>query len=141
MIFADADLDRALDATIFQIYSFNGERCTANSRALIESSIFDEFVARLADRTKRVKVGHPLDAATEVGPLIHPEHKARVLDYIEIGQNEGAALVAGGHSVGSEGNYVAPTLFSGDNHMRIAQEEIFGPGFDGDSVSRRGGRA
>jgi 5-carboxymethyl-2-hydroxymuconic-semialdehyde dehydrogenase len=127
VIFSDADLDRALDATVFQIYSFNGERCTANSRALIEESVFDEFTAQLAERTKKVKVGNPLDSSTEVGPLIHPEHKQRVLEYIEIGKKEGARLLAGGHAVGSEGNYVAPTLFGGENEMRIAQEEIFGP--------------
>jgi 5-carboxymethyl-2-hydroxymuconic-semialdehyde dehydrogenase len=127
VIFADADLDRALDATIFQIYSFNGERCTANSRALIERSIFKEFVDHLAARTAKVKVGHPLDPETEVGPLIHPEHRDRVLGYIEIGKREGAQLRAGGSPTGTEGNYVAPTLFTGENHMRIAQEEIFGP--------------
>ncbi len=92
VIFADADLDRALDATIFQIYSFNGERCTANSRALIEESIFDHFTERLAARAARVKVGSPLDPDTEVGPLIHAEHRDRVLGYIEIGKKEGAKL-------------------------------------------------
>ena len=127
IIFADADLDRALDATVFQIYSFNGERCTANSRCLIEQSIFEEFTARLAARTKRVRVGHPLDPATEVGPLIHVEHHRRVLDYIETGKREGARLLAGGNAWGTEGNYVEPTLFAGENQMRIAQEEIFGP--------------
>ena len=127
VIFADADLDRALDAAVFQIYSFNGERCTANSRVLIEESIFDSFVERIAARAANVKVGHPLAIETEVGPLIHPEHRDRVLNYIEIGQREGARLLAGGMPVGSEGNYVAPTLFAGENGMRIAQEEIFGP--------------
>ena len=127
VIFADADLDRALDATVFQIYSFNGERCTANSRALIEESIFDEFTRALAARAAKVKVGSPLDPDTEVGPLIHPEHRDRVLGYIEIGKKEGAKLLVGGERVGSEGNYVSPALFTGENHMRIAQEEIFGP--------------
>lgn len=127
IIFADADLDRALDATVFQIYSFNGERCTANSRALIQESIFGEFVKRIAERAARVKVGDPLDPDTEVGPLIHPEHRDRVLGYVNIGQREGARLVVGGQRVGSEGNYVWPGLFTGENHMRIAQEEIFGP--------------
>jgi len=127
VIFADADLDRALDATVFQIYSFNGERCTANSRALIEESIFDTFVERLAARAARVRVGSPLDPSTEVGPLIHPEHRDRVLSYIEIGKKEGAKLIVGGERVGTEGNYVSPALFTGENHMRIAQEEIFGP--------------
>jgi len=127
IIFEDADLDRATDATIFQIYSFNGERCTANSRALVHQSLLDEFTSRVAERARRVKVGHPLDPATEVGPLIHPEHLARVLDYVRIGQEEGARLVVGGERVGSEGNYLSPGLFVGENHMRIAQEEIFGP--------------
>ncbi len=127
VVFADADLDRALDGTVFQIFSLNGERCTANSRVLIQESIFDDFVARLETRTKAVTVGHPLDPNTEVGPLIHPEHCDRVLDYLDIGKREGARLVAGGYRVGTEGNYVAPTLFTGDNRMRIAQEEIFGP--------------
>jgi 5-carboxymethyl-2-hydroxymuconic-semialdehyde dehydrogenase len=127
VIFADADLDRALDATVFQIYSFNGERCTANSRALIEECVFDEFTAALAARAARVKVGSPLDPDTEVGPLIHPEHRDRVLGYIDTGKQEGAKLLVGGERVGSEGNYVSPALFTGQNHMRIAQEEIFGP--------------
>lgn len=127
VIFADADLDRALDATVFQIYSFNGERCTANSRALIEETIFDGFVERLAARARRVRVGSPLDPDTEVGPLIHPEHRDRVLGYIEIGKKEGAKLIVGGERVGTEGNYVSPALFTGLNQMRIAQEEIFGP--------------
>jgi 5-carboxymethyl-2-hydroxymuconic-semialdehyde dehydrogenase len=127
IIFADADLERALDATVFQIYSFNGERCTANSRALIQSEIFEQFVQQLALRAKAVKVGSPLDPQTEVGPLIHPEHFERVIGYIGIGQKEGAVLRAGGHRIGDKGNYVAPTLFTGENGMRIAQEEIFGP--------------
>ena len=127
IVFADADLDRALDATVFQIYSFNGERCTANSRVLVEKPIFDEFVRRIAKRANSIVVGDPLDAATEVGPLIHPEHRNRVMQYIEIGKQEGAHLLAGGKPVGSAGNYVAPTLFTGENQMRIAQEEIFGP--------------
>jgi len=127
VIFDDADLDRALDATVFQIYSFNGERCTANSRALIQESIFDEFTKRLAARAAKVKVGSPLDPDTEVGPLIHPEHRDRVLGYIEIGKHEGAKLLVGGERVGTAGNYVSPALFTGENYMRIAQEEIFGP--------------
>ena len=127
VIFDDSDLDRALDGTVFQIFSLNGERCTANSRVLIQETIFDAFVSRLEARTRAVTVGHPLDPDTEVGPLIHTEHCARVLEYLEIGQAEGARLVAGGHRVGTEGNYVSPTLFTGTNAMRIAQEEIFGP--------------
>lgn len=127
LIFADAPLERAIDATIFQIYSFNGERCTANSRALVHHSLLDEFVEKVAARAARVKVGHPLDPQTEVGPLIHPEHLERVMGYVALGQQEGAKLVVGGQRVGNEGNYLSPGLFVGENAMRIAQEEIFGP--------------
>jgi 5-carboxymethyl-2-hydroxymuconic-semialdehyde dehydrogenase len=84
-------------------------------------------VEQLAKRAKAVKVGSPLDPNTEVGPLIHPEHFERVMGYIDIGRKEGAELRAGGTRVGDKGNYVAPTLFTGGNDMRVAQEEIFGP--------------
>jgi len=135
LVFADADLERALDAVVFQIYSFNGERCTASSRLLVEERIFEEFVARVAERAGRIRVGHPLDPETEVGPLIHPEHLARVLGYIEAGKGEGARLLVGGERALrsfrgedlSRGNYLLPTLFVGENGMKIAQEEIFGP--------------
>ncbi|HEY3364647.1 MAG TPA: 5-carboxymethyl-2-hydroxymuconate semialdehyde dehydrogenase [Symbiobacteriaceae bacterium] len=130
VVFADADLDAALDAVIFGVYSLNGERCTANSRLLVEASIHDEFVARLAERVARIKVGDPFDEATEVGPLIHQDHWERVLGYIDLGCREGAGVVTGGRRPkGLEaGNYVAPTLLTGvRNHMRVAQEEIFGP--------------
>lgn len=127
LVFADADLERALDAVVFQIYSFNGERCTANSRLLVEESIFDDFVDKVTQRAKNVTVGHPLEPGTEVGPLIHPDHLDRVLGYLEQGKREGADVLAGGHRIGDKGNYLAPTLFVGDNSMTIAREEIFGP--------------
>jgi 5-carboxymethyl-2-hydroxymuconic-semialdehyde dehydrogenase len=126
LVFADADLERALDAVVFQIYSFNGERCTASSRLLVEAPIFERFVEAVAKRAAAIRVGHPLDPATEVGPLIHPEHLARVVGYIELGLAEGASCLAGGKALG-EGNYLAPTLLVGRNEMRVAQEEIFGP--------------
>jgi 5-carboxymethyl-2-hydroxymuconic-semialdehyde dehydrogenase len=135
LVFADADLERALDAVVFQIYSFNGERCTASSRLLVEEGIFEDFVGRVAERAARIRVGHPLDPETEVGPLIHPEHLQRVLGYIEAGKAEGARLLVGGERALtsyrgedlSRGNYLKPTLFVGENGMKIAQEEIFGP--------------
>jgi 5-carboxymethyl-2-hydroxymuconic-semialdehyde dehydrogenase len=130
VVFADADLDAALDAVVFGVYSLNGERCTANSRLLLQDSIYDEFVGRLAERVGRIRVGDPFDERTEVGPLIHREHWQRVMGYIEAGQAEGAVLRAGGvRPAGLEaGNYVAPTLFTGARHeMKITQEEIFGP--------------
>jgi 5-carboxymethyl-2-hydroxymuconic-semialdehyde dehydrogenase len=127
IVFADADLDRALDAVLFMIYSLNGERCTSSSRALVEASIYDEFSERAAERMKKIKVGHPLDPATEIGPLIHPRHVDKVLSYAVAAEKEGATIVGGGRA-GDKGNYVAPTLYLGArNTMKIAQEEIFGP--------------
>ncbi|MEX0365232.1 MAG: 5-carboxymethyl-2-hydroxymuconate semialdehyde dehydrogenase [Ruegeria sp.] len=128
VVFDDADLEAALDAAIFMIYSLNGERCTSSSRLLIQDTIADEFEARLAARAKAIKVGHPLDPNTEVGPLIHPVHRAKVMASFEAAQAEGATIAAGGTRVGETGQFVAPTLFTGaTNDMTIAQDEIFGP--------------
>jgi 5-carboxymethyl-2-hydroxymuconic-semialdehyde dehydrogenase len=128
VVFDDADLDRALDAVIFMIYSLNGERCTSSSRLLVQETIADEFHARLVERVNRIKVGHPLDPATEMGPLIHQTHFDKVMSYVGIGQAEGARLAAGGTRFGDTGWFVRPTLFIGATPaMRIAQEEVFGP--------------
>ncbi len=130
VVFADADLERAADAAVFMIYSLNGERCTSSSRLLVEEAIYDRFTAMVAEKAKRIKVGHPLDPATVVGPLIHPVHEKKVLEYIDIGKAEGATVAAGGAKFDGPGGgcYVSPTLFIGaNNRMRIAQEEIFGP--------------
>lgn len=130
LVFADADLERAVDAVTFMIYSLNGERCTSSSRLLVQESIYDAFVERVAERAAGIQVGHPLDPATEVGPLIHPNHLQKVLGYFAVARQEGACIaVGGGRPAGlAQGNYVAPTLFSrAKAQMRIAQEEIFGP--------------
>ena len=129
LVFADADLDKAADAAAFMIYSLNGERCTSSSRLLVEESIYDTFCAMVADRANRIKVGNPLDPSTVIGPLIHPEHEAKVLSYFEAAKAEGATIAAGGKKVaGLAGCYVQPTLFTQANkQMRISQEEIFGP--------------
>jgi 5-carboxymethyl-2-hydroxymuconic-semialdehyde dehydrogenase len=128
VVFDDADLDRALDAAIFMVYSLNGERCTASSRLLVQRSVHDEFVARLAERVKRIRVGHPLDPDTEIGPLIHKTHLDKVCSYFGIARQEGATIAAGGKPIDGDGLYVEPTLFTGaTNDMRIAREEIFGP--------------
>ncbi|HWB45477.1 MAG TPA: 5-carboxymethyl-2-hydroxymuconate semialdehyde dehydrogenase [Hyphomicrobiaceae bacterium] len=129
IVFDDADLDRALDATLFMIYSLNGERCTSSSRALVQRSIYDGFTAKLAERVKRIKVGHPLDPATEIGPLIHASHVDKVLSFPEHAKKEGAKIVCGGgRAMGGKGNYVEPTLYLDANQsMKIAQDEIFGP--------------
>ncbi|WP_340162272.1 5-carboxymethyl-2-hydroxymuconate semialdehyde dehydrogenase [uncultured Hoeflea sp.] len=128
IVFDDADLDRALDAAIFMIYSLNGERCTSSSRLLVQDSIADEFEARLTERVNNIKVGHPLDPATEIGPLIHKVHFEKVSEYVGIGKTDGAKLAAGGERIGDTGWFIQPTLFTGANTtMRIAQEEVFGP--------------
>lgn len=130
IVFADADLERAADAAVFMIYSLNGERCTSSSRLLVEASVYDRFTDLVAEKAKRIEIGHPLDPKTVVGPLIHPVHEEKVLSYIEIGKSEGAVVAAGGGKFAGPGGgcYVSPTLFTGaTNRMRIAQEEIFGP--------------
>ena len=138
VIFEDADLDRALDAAVFMIFSNNGERCTAGSRILVQQSIYAEFATRFTERAKRIVVGDPLDENTIVGPMISKNHLAKVRSYIELGPKEGATLLCGGTGRPSyapelpahvrAGNFVWPTVFADvDNRMRIAQEEIFGP--------------
>jgi len=129
IVFEDADLDKALDAVLFMIYSLNGERCTSSSRALVQRPIYERFAALAAERVRRIKVGPPLDPATEVGPLIHPRHCEKVLSFPESARKEGAEVaVGGGRAMDGAGNYVQPTLYLGaSNQMRIAQEEIFGP--------------
>ena len=128
IVFDDADLDRALDAAIFMIYSINGERCTSSSRLLIQDTVREEFEAKLVARVNNIKVGHPLDPATEIGPLVTQEHYDKVISYFDIATEDGATVAAGGVKVGGEGYFVRPTLFTNaTNKMRIAQEEIFGP--------------
>ncbi|WP_299417257.1 5-carboxymethyl-2-hydroxymuconate semialdehyde dehydrogenase [uncultured Sulfitobacter sp.] len=128
IVFDDADLDRALDAVIFMIYSINGERCTSSSRLLIQDTIREEFEAKLVARVNNIKVGHPLDPKTEIGPLVSSEHFDKVTSYFDIARSDGATIAAGGETVGDEGYFIRPTLFTNaTNQMRIAQEEIFGP--------------
>ena len=138
VIFADADLDRALDAALFMIFSNNGERCTAGSRILVQQSIYADFAHKFAERAKRITVGDPLDEKTIIGPMISQAHLAKMRSYIELGSQEGATLLCGGIDQPryatelpervKRGNFVWPTVFADvDNRMRIAQEEIFGP--------------
>lgn len=129
VVFADADLDEAIDATIFGVFSLNGERCTAGSRILVQRPIYDEFVERYAQRAKNVRVGLPADPATEVGALVHPEHYGKVMSYVELGKKEGRLVAGGGRpDEFPEGNFVQPTVFADvAPDARIFQEEIFGP--------------
>jgi 5-carboxymethyl-2-hydroxymuconic-semialdehyde dehydrogenase len=134
VIFDDADMDRALDAAVFMIFSNNGERCTAGSRILVQQTVYADFVEKFAERAKRIKVGDPLDESTIIGPMISQAHLAKVRSYIELGPREGATMLCGGLKTPElpdrvkKGNYVMPTVFADvDNGMKIAQEEIFGP--------------
>lgn len=129
IVFDDADFDRALDACTWGIFSFNGERCTANSRLFVQESIYEQFVDALKERIPKIIVGDPLNNETEVGPLIHIEHFNNVKKYIQLAKDEGAEIYSG--EVPKEfgkGNFVPPTLLLNvTNEMRVAQEEIFGP--------------
>ncbi len=128
IVFEDADLDRALDAVVFMIYSLNGQRCTSSSRVLVQRSIHDRFIEKLVERVRKLKVGDPFDPATEVGPLIHQRHLDKVSSYAAIATAGGATIAAGGAPVDGPGFFFEPTLYTGaDMSMRIAQEEIFGP--------------
>ncbi|EJE53070.1 5-carboxymethyl-2-hydroxymuconate semialdehyde dehydrogenase [Acidovorax sp. CF316] len=134
VVFDDADLDRALDAAVFMIFSNNGERCTAGSRILVQKSIYADFAEKFAARARRITVGDPMDDRTIIGPMISPAHLAKVRSYIELGPKEGATLLCGGLGAPElpahlhKGNFVRPTVFADvNNRMQIAQDEIFGP--------------
>ncbi|WP_175674025.1 5-carboxymethyl-2-hydroxymuconate semialdehyde dehydrogenase [Burkholderia ambifaria] len=135
LIFDDADFDRALDASLFTIFSINGERCTAGSRIFVQRTIYDRFVQEFARRANNLVVGDPSDPGTQLGAMITRQHWEKVTGYIRIGEQEGARVVAGGADKPAglashlrNGNFVRPTVFADvDNRMRIAQEEIFGP--------------
>ncbi len=127
----DDFLDKAIEG--FALFAFNkGEVCTCPSRALVHESIFDEFVKRAVARVAKIKVGNPLDPTTQMGPQASKDQKEKILEYIAIGKAEGAKCLTGGevaHLGGDleNGYYIQPTVFVGDNKMRIFQEEIFGP--------------
>ncbi|MFC3890305.1 aldehyde dehydrogenase family protein [Lentzea rhizosphaerae] len=127
----DAFYDKALEG--FTMFALNqGEVCTCPSRALIQSSIYDQFLGDAVERTKAVKQGHPLDTDTMIGAQASNDQLEKILSYIDIGKQEGARVLTGGEraDLGGElsgGYYVTPTVFEGDNKMRIFQEEIFGP--------------
>ncbi|MEJ5997831.1 5-carboxymethyl-2-hydroxymuconate semialdehyde dehydrogenase [Corynebacterium sp. H130] len=129
IVFEDADLEEAVNACIFGVFSLNGERCTAGSRILVQRGIYDVFVEKYAAQAKRVKVGLPSDPKTEVGALVHPEHFEKVMSYVELGKSEGRLVAGGGRPEGfPEGNFVQPTVFVDvPPTARIFQEEIFGP--------------
>jgi 5-carboxymethyl-2-hydroxymuconic-semialdehyde dehydrogenase len=96
IVFKDADLDRAAEAAVFMIYSLNGERCTSSSRLLVEADIYADFTAKVAEKAAQITVGHPLDPAATIGPLIDPTHLQKVTSYFDIARQEGATIATGG---------------------------------------------
>ena len=128
VIFADANIDNAVRAAASGIFFNTGQVCSAGSRILAHRDVYDEVVERLAARAKGLKVGDPSERETTMGPLVSAAQMKTVLDYVDIGRNEGASLVTGGARIGQKGFFVEPTVFANVEHeMRISQEEIFGP--------------
>src|SRR6202048_3930138 len=130
IVFDDADLDRALDAVVLRTHPLTGERSTSSSRLLVQDGIADMFIEKLAARVKALRIGHPLDPATEIGPMIHERHLQKVCSYFDVARKDGATIAVGGRDADGtgRGHYVQPTLVTGAHaRMRVAQEEVFGP--------------
>ncbi len=131
IVFADADLEAALRGALTGIFYNKGEVCAAGSRLFLEQRVHDEFVDKLTERVKGLKVGDPLEKSTRMGPVVSRQQLETVLGYIDAGKKDGARLVAGGEraAVGNgKGYFLQPTIFTGvTNAMKIAREEIFGP--------------
>jgi acyl-CoA reductase-like NAD-dependent aldehyde dehydrogenase len=130
VVFADADLERCVERSVFAVFDNTGQDCCARSRILVERSVYDEFVDRMAKRTAELRVGAPLEDSTEIGPMISARQRQTSLDYLAIGIEEGAQLVTGGEVPGDAGDgfYLRPAILADvDNAWRVAQEEIFGP--------------
>src|SRR5260221_1166362 len=130
VVFADADIERCIESSVFAVVGNCMQDCCARSRLRVRRSIHEEFAARFARRTAALQVGQPLDEKTEVGPLISAGQRQRSLDYVALGQQEGAELITGGAvpAMSNGGYFLQPVVLTHvDNKMRVAQEEIFGP--------------
>src|SRR5713226_4074382 len=132
IVMDDADLDLALDGVLWGAFGTTGQRCTATSRLILHEKIHDRFLQMLSDRAGRLRLGPGLDAATEVGPLIHDEARHKVTEYVDIGKKEGASVAVGGALPTAKGLdagwFFQPTVLAGVKPgMRVEQEEIFGP--------------
>lgn len=147
VVFADADLDAAVEGAYFGLFFNQGQCCVAGSRLFVEEKVYDRFVEKMLAKTRSRKVGDPFDPATEQGPQVSQEQFDRVMGYIDAGKKEGAKLLAGGNRAGEKGYFVEPTVFTDvKDEMKIAKEEIFGPVMsilrfkDADEVIERGNR-
>jgi acyl-CoA reductase-like NAD-dependent aldehyde dehydrogenase len=128
LLFADSDLDDAVPSAAWSIYYAAGQSCEARSRVLVEAPVYDDVVSRFADAARKLKVGDPLDAETQMGSLISPTHRDKVHRFVELGREEGAEVVLGGEPADGKGAFYPATVLAGvDNRMVVAQEEIFGP--------------
>ncbi|HEX3149272.1 MAG TPA: aldehyde dehydrogenase family protein [Gemmataceae bacterium] len=128
VVFADADLDAAIEGAYFGLFFNQGQCCVAGSRLFVEDSVYDEFIKRMLAKAKSRKVGDPFETGVEQGPQISQEQFDRVMKYIASGNKEGAKRLIGGNRVGSKGYFIEPTVFADvTDDMTIAREEIFGP--------------
>lgn len=132
IVLPDADMDHAINGVLYGIFSSTGQSCIAGSRLFVHRSIFEEFMARLVSAAKKLRVGMPTEAGTQVAPLVAFGHRERVAGYVEAGRAEGAKVLCGGEAPSGgyydKGAFYLPTILTGvDNTARICQEEIFGP--------------
>jgi aldehyde dehydrogenase (NAD+) len=147
VVFADADLDAAIEGAYFGLFFNQGQCCCAGSRLFVQEKVYDEFVQKMVAKAKGRKVGDPFDPTTQQGPQVSQEQFDRVMGYIEAGREDGAQMLLGGNRVGDRGYFIAPTVFADvRDEMTIAREEIFGPVMsilkfkDVDEVIERGNR-
>lgn len=128
VVFADADLDAAVEGAYFGLFFNQGQCCCAGSRLFVEENVHDQFVEKLVAKAKGRKVGDPFDLTTDQGPQVSQEQCDRIMGYIDAGKKEGARMLVGGQRVGDRGYFIEPTVFAGvTDDMKIAREEIFGP--------------
>uniref|UniRef100_A0A8C9VT37 10-formyltetrahydrofolate dehydrogenase n=1 Tax=Scleropages formosus TaxID=113540 RepID=A0A8C9VT37_SCLFO len=128
IIFNDCDMDKAVRMGMSSVFFNKGENCIAAGRLFVEESIHDEYITRVVEEIKKMKIGDPLDRSTDHGPQNHKAHLEKLLEYCEVGKKEGATLVYGGYQVDRPGFFMAPTVFTNvEDHMFIAKEESFGP--------------
>jgi aldehyde dehydrogenase (NAD+) len=128
IVFEDCDFEQTVATSLEGVYMNSGQTCCAGTRLLVQDTIYDKFINRLAELATQRKIGNPFNDQTEQGPVIDEEQFNRIMDYIKVGKQEGARLVAGGYRVGDKGYFIAPTIFVDvDDNMRISKEEIFGP--------------
>jgi acyl-CoA reductase-like NAD-dependent aldehyde dehydrogenase len=132
IVFPDADIDEAIDGSLFAIYANAGQRCTSRTRLFLHTSIYDRFLSDFVAKAKQIRIGNPLEWETQMGPVVSPNQERKVLEYCQIATNDGAELLAGGRkspdAALKAGNFIEPTIFGAvSQSMRLAQEEVFGP--------------